>query len=77
MRVNPQPEEADSALPQVHVPMMTSLILILVGAVLGFILGVLTTSLAGMVETQIIGDFIAPTAAQARDQGWVNISEKI
>lgn len=47
----------------------------LLGALVALALALLIGWAAGQVDGQAVQDFVSPTAAQARDTGWVALSE--
>ncbi len=64
-----------------HLPMVRRIVLFWAGALLGALvalaLALLIGWVAGQVDWQAVQDFVSPTAAQARDTGWVALSEGV
>ncbi len=62
-----------------HLPMVWRIVLFWVGALLAALVALALALLigwaAGQVDGQAVQDFVSPTAAQARDTGWVALSE--
>ncbi|RDW14410.1 hypothetical protein [Paracoccus thiocyanatus] len=56
-------------------PVSWALVFIWIGVVALVILGVGLGWLVGRMDPQSVMDFLSPTAAQARDAGWVALSE--
>lgn len=58
-------------------PIIGLLTIALIIAIVCLTAGFTTGWIVGKGNAQTIIDLIAPSAAQAREQGWVNISEKV
>lgn len=58
-------------------PIVGLLTIAVIIAIVCLTAGFTTGWMVGKGQAQTIIDLIAPTAAQAREQGWVNISEKV
>lgn len=56
-------------------PWAWAVFFISIGIVLLVLIGFILGQLLGLLDWRSVADFIAPTAAQARDTGWVALTE--